>query len=428
MSSGSSSSSRVDAAAAPACRRRDDCRLCGAQAWTRVLSLTPTPPANAFVPRAALGRAQPTFPLDVWFCGACGHVQLRDVVDPVLLFADYPYVSGTSPVFVRHFADYAAAVVGRFGLEGGDLVVDIGSNDGTLLAAFKGHGLDVLGIDPAAKIAAAATAAGIETWAGFFSGSLARRIVGERGPARAVTANNVFAHIDDLGGIADAVRALLAPDGVFVFEVSYLRDVYERTLFDTIYHEHLAYHSVAPLTGFFARHDLALFAVERSPSHGGSLRGYVQRRGGPRAADGSVAALVAEERAIGLDRAATLVGFAARIDAIGRELKALIARLKRDGKRLAGYGAPAKATTLMYHFGLGPAEIEFIVDDSPLKQGLYSPGLHVPVVPAAALAARRPDYLVVLAWNFAEPIIAKCRAYAEAGGRFIVPLPTVRVV
>jgi len=428
MSSGSSSSSRAEAAAAPVCRRRDDCRLCGGRAWTRVLTLTPTPPANAFVPRAALDRAQPTFPLEVWFCDACGHVQLRDVVDPVLLFADYPYVSGTSPVFVRHFADYAAAMVGRFGLAPGDLVVDVGSNDGTLLAAFKNYGLAVLGIDPAAKIAAAATAAGIETWPGFFATAIAQRIVRERGAARAITANNVFAHIDDLGGIADAVRTLLAPDGVFAFEVSYLRDVYEQTLFDTIYHEHLAYHSVAPLTRFFARHGLALFAVERNPSHGGSVRGYVQRRGGPRAADGSVDALVADERKLGLDRAKTLLGFAARIDAIGRDLKALIAELKGEGKRLAGYAAPAKATTLMYHFGLGPAEIEFIVDDSPLKQGLYSPGLHVPVVPAAALAERRPDYLVILAWNFAAPIIAKCQAFAEAGGRFIVPLPTVRVV
>ncbi|MEK7244962.1 MAG: methyltransferase domain-containing protein, partial [Pseudomonadota bacterium] len=231
---------------AAACRRRADCRLCGARRLTRVLALTPTPPANAFVPASARGVPQVCFPLDVFFCEDCGHVQLLDVVNPRVLFENYVYVSGTSPVFVRHFEDYARTVVERFRPAAGSLALDIGSNDGTLLGFFRKAGLNVLGIDPARAIAAEATKRGIETWAEFFGPALAARIRTERGPAAVITANNVFAHADDLAGIADGVRDLLGPDGVFVFEVSYLVDVYENTLFDTIYHEHLAYHSVAP--------------------------------------------------------------------------------------------------------------------------------------------------------------------------------------
>ena len=238
--------------AAPALHhRRTTCRLCGADDLTRVLSLAPTPPANAFVTADRLGEDQAVFPLDVFFCNVCAHVQLLDVVDPALLFENYVYVSGTSPVFVRHFEDYAADVRSRFAPPAGSLVVDVGSNDGTLLRAFKAAGHATLGIDPAKQIARDATASGIETWPAFFTPTLARQIRVERGPVAVVTANNVFAHADDLAGILNGVRSLLAPEGIFVFEVSYLVDVYEKTLFDTIYHEHLAYHSVKPLIRFF---------------------------------------------------------------------------------------------------------------------------------------------------------------------------------
>lgn len=408
--------------------RRSTCRLCDGHDLMRVLSLASTPPANAFVPESALDRPQDRFPLDVYFCRACGHVQLLDVVDPRVLFEHYVYVSGTSPVFVRHFEEYASAVLARFKPTTDGLVVDIGSNDGILLRFFQKAGLRVLGIDPARNIAEDATRAGIETWADFFSPPLAQRIGAERGPAAIVTANNVFAHSDDLRGIAEGVRDLLAPAGVFVFEVSYLADVIEKTLFDTVYHEHLAYHSVKPLVSFFARLGLELFAAERVVSHGGSLRGFVQKAGGPWQADGSVAALVAAEERSGLDRQETIVAFADSIERIKRELTSTLGRLKDEGKRIAGYGAPAKATTLMYHFGLGVDVIDFIVDDSPLKQGLYSPGLHVPVVGPAAIDEKRPDYLLILAWNFAKPIMNKLSNFRASGGRFIVPLPKVEVI
>ncbi|NQV83955.1 MAG: class I SAM-dependent methyltransferase [Rhodospirillales bacterium] len=411
---------------AETCRRREICRLCGGSDLTLVLALTPTPPANAFVDDAAKSKPQACFPLDVFFCETCNHVQLLDVVDPAVLFENYVYVSGTSPSFVKHFDDYASALIDRFAPAEGSLVIDIGSNDGTLLAAFQKRGLRGLGIDPARDIAANATKAGVETIADFFSLGLACKIATERGHAAIVTANNVFAHADDLTEIVQGVRTLLAPDGVFAFEVSYLADVVHDTLFDTIYHEHLAYHSIKPLETFFAAQGMRLFAVEHIASHGGSIRGIAGLIDGAHPADGSVAALITEEQAAGLDRSETFKAFAADIDALGLQLKALIKDIKADGKTIAGFGAPAKATTLMYHFGIGADEIDFIVDDSPLKQGLYSPGTHIPVVASGALYKRRPDYVLILAWNFASAIMDKHSAFLDGGGRFIVPLPELK--
>ena len=392
-----------------------------------MVSLTPTPPANAFVTAADLDREQPRFPLDVFFCDGCAHVQLLDVVDPRALFENYVYVSGTSPTFVRHFEGYSCDMIARANLGPGDLVVDIGSNDGTLLRFFAEAGCRTLGIDPARDIARRATEAGIETIAGVISVELARRIRDERGPAALVTANNVFAHVDDLTEFVAAARTLLAPDGLFAFEVSYLADMVEKVLFDTIYHEHLDYHSVKPLRRFFAMHGMELIEVIRVDAHGGSIRGVAQLAGGGCAAGRSVESMIALEERLGLDRGETFFRFAERIDALKDALSSVLGDLKTEGKRIAGYGAPAKATTLMYHFDLGPEIIDFIVDDSPFKQGLYSPGLHVPVLPPEAIYERRPDCLLVLAWNFAEPIMSKHRDYAEAGGRFIVPAPTIEI-
>ncbi len=392
-----------------------------------VVTLTPTPPANAFVPRELLDQPQPVFPLTVHFCADCHHLQLCDVVDPRHLFEHYVYVSGTSPVFVQHFERYAAHAVASLGLAPGSLVVDIGSNDGTLLKAFAARGMRVLGIDPAQEIAARASAEGVPTIADFFTPELATRIVAEHGHAALVTANNVFAHADDLAAIWRGVQTLTTDTGVFVFEVSYLLDVVHKTLFDTVYHEHLAYHSVAPLARFFASHGGELFRAERVESHGGSLRGYAHTRAGTGARDPSVDTLIALEQAAGLDRAETFLEWSKRIDDLGARLRALLRELRDGGARIAGFGAPAKATTLMYHFGLDRDAIEFIVDDSPLKQGLYTPGLHVPVLSSAALDERRPDYLLVLAWNFADTIIERQQAHRERGGRFIVPLPELKV-
>jgi SAM-dependent methyltransferase len=411
-------------------RTRKDCRLCGSRRLTRVFSLTPTPPANEFVTDQERSKPQERFPLDVHLCADCAHAQLLDIVDPERLFRNYVYVSSTSPVFVDHFRRYAEAMLAYTGMPKGSAVIDVGSNDGTLLRFFQQAGMRVLGIDPARRIAEAATQAGMTTLPEFFDLSLAKRLRAQGWEAGLIAANNVFAHADDLHTIAEGVAHLLAPDGLFVFEVSYLLDVFEKTLFDTIYHEHLSYHTVKPLVGFFERHGLELVDALRVDSHGGSLRGIVKRRGGRWPRQPSVESLVSEEVRLGLHGPEAYARFFARIEERKRELTALLARLKAERKRIAGFGAPAKATTLMFHFGLGPETLEYVIDESPLKQGLYMPGHHIPVVPSSVLydPARKPEYALILAWNFAESIIKKHQAFRDAGGQFIVPLPVVQVI
>lgn len=406
---------------------RSTCRLCDSAALAKVFALTPTPPANAFVSENQLAKKQACFPLELFFCEDCSHLQLLDVVNPTELFRNYVYVSGTSASFVKHFEDHANTCIVRFELSPGDLVVDIGSNDGTLLNFFQNKKLNVLGIDPARAIAKEASENGIETWPEFFDEIIADKIKQEKGLASLVTANNVFAHADDLAGITENIKSLLTPDGVFVFEVSYLGDVYEDTLFDTIYHEHVAYHSVIPLVNFFNSKGLDFFAAERIPSHGGSLRGMVQIKGGPHKVDGSVQSLIDYEQNLALNQSITWTGYAKKIDHLRDALVDLLTSLIQEGKSIAGFGAPAKATTLMYHFNLGPDIIDFIADDAPLKQGLYSPGLHIPVLSGQAIYDKKPDYVVLLAWNFAPQIMANHPNYLESGGHFIVPLPELRI-
>jgi len=428
-------------------RRRDDCRLCGSRELQQVMSLGATPLANAFVRAEERDRPQERFPLDVHLCAGCGHVQLLDVVDPELLFRDYVYVSSTSPVFVDHFRRYAEAMLAYTGLTPGSTVVELGSNDGVLLRFFQQAGMRVLGIDPARRIAEDATRRGIETVPEFFDLALARRLRAEGWDASLVAANNVFAHADDLHTIVDGVAHLLRPEGLFVFEVSYLLDVVEKTLFDTIYHEHLSYHTVKPLVGLFERHGMELIDAIRVDSHGGSLRGIAQRAGGPREIAGSASAsgaisrggpcprrpsverLIAEEARMGLHGPDAYRALFRTIQDRKAELTGLLRRLKGSGKRVVGFGAPAKATTLMFHFGLGPETLDYVIDDSPLKQGLYTPGHHLPVVPSSSLydASRGPDYALILAWNFAGPIMKAHQRFLDAGGHFIVPLPRLEV-
>jgi len=410
-------------------RTRHDCRLCGSRELPKVLSLGSTPLANEFVSADQVGKPQDRFPLEVHLCTACGHVQLLDIVDPERLFGNYVYVSSTSPVFVEHFRRYAHAMLHLTGMPKGSQVIEIGSNDGTLLRFFQEGGMRVLGIDPARTIAAATTQQGIETIPEFFDLKLAQHLRAEGWEASVISANNVFAHADDLHTIVDGVAHLLHPEGLFVFEVSYLLDVVEKTLFDTIYHEHVSYHTVKPLIGLFRRHGMELIDVIRVDTHGGSLRGIAKRRGGRFAKQPSVDQFIALEEASGLEDPQTFQRFFARIQDLKMRLMELLHRLKTEGKNIVGFGAPAKATTLMFHFGIGPDLLEYIIDDSPWKQGLYTPGHHLPVVPSTALddPTHRPDYALILAWNFAEAIIAKHKAFRDKGGQFIVPLPQVEI-
>lgn len=405
--------------------KRSDCRLCASAALDRVLRLTPTPPANAMVSAAELDKPQTAYPLDVYRCAGCGHLQLLDIVDPKVMFTHYLYVSSTSPVMVAYLKGQCESIISRLRLKPGDLVVEIGSNDGTLLRFFKEAGMRVLGVDPAANIAP--DAAEIETVADFFNAEVAGRIREKYGPAKAICAYNVCAHIDDFRGVIDGVSSLLAPDGQFVFEVGYLLDVYRKTLFDTVYHEHVDFHHVGPLKRFFSARGLGLLHAERSDIQGGALVAYV---GGPAAgrADASADELIALEREAGLDNPDTFRRWEAAIAQRGAELMALLRGLKEKGKSIAAYGAPAKATTLMHHFKLDSSVLDYIVDDNPLKQGMFTPGLHVPVLSPEVLYQKKPDYVLLLAWNFAAPIIKKHSRYADGESRFIIPLPNLAII
>jgi SAM-dependent methyltransferase len=419
---------------------RTTCRLCSGL-LEKCLSLPGTPPANEFTRSRESSAAQDVIPLDVCTCTGCGHVQLSGTVSPDRLFRDYVYVSGTSPSFVAHFRRFASSLFGAGLVDAGDLVVEVGSNDGTLLKELAGLGATVAGVDPAVAIAERATADGVPTYPSFFTPELASAIREERGPARLVVANNVFAHVDDMKGVLDGVLRLLSPDGTFVFEVSYLLDVVHGCLFDTIYHEHLSYHSVDPLLSFLARNDMALFDVERIPTHGGSIRAFACRKG-VRSPRQSVHDLRVAEVSSGLltpgmsrhgrrpwrDWRSVWTGFGGRIASLKQDLTTLLSGFRTRGMRVAGYGAPAKATTLMYTLGLGPDSLEYVVDDSPLKQGLFTPGLGVPVVPSSRLEEDPVDVIVVLAWNFADSIIASRPSHSARGGKWVVPAPSLRIV
>jgi SAM-dependent methyltransferase len=414
-------------ATSPSSRRRDTCRLCGSRNLQVVLSLAPTPIADDYVPADRLAQKQEHFPLDLALCKDCCHTQILDAVNPDLLFRNYTYRTSVSLGLVDHFRKVAERLIPQLAIGPGSLVAEIGSNDGSNLRFYKERGAAVLGIDPAREIAAAATASGIETIPEFFTPELAAKICRERGPAKLVIANNVFAHADNLGAIADGVRELLAPDGVFVFEVSYMVDIVEKMLWDTLYHEHLCYHAVKPFANFFRLHGMQLIDVERIPTKGGSIRGFAQRDDGPRPVAPAVGELIALEEKLRFGEPKTFLDFASQILTRKKELLDLLASLRAQGKTIAGYGASATVTTLLHHFDLGD-KLDFIVDDNPVKQGAYSPGQHIPVLAPSALIERKPDYVVILAWMYAEPIIRKNADYVAQGGRFILPNPEVRVV
>lgn len=399
------------------------CRLCKiGQLSAPLLTFPPTPLANEFLREP---QEQDVFPLEVSVCESCGHYQLTESVDPARLFTSYSYAAGHSAANIAHFRGAAEHQAKSFNLKAGNRVLDIASNDGTLLRAFKDLGMEILGIDPAQNLALEANQKGIPTLAEFFTAVYAETVKKEHGVFDLVTANNVFAHVPDLEDFTKGVKIVLANEGVFSFEVSYFLDVCNKMLFDTIYHEHSSYHTVTPLLSFFEKLELELFDVEHLPNHGGSIRVYVRHRGasvsGPPGGTERVKEYIDAERSV----AQSLENVKEKIAALGKELQYKLLAFKAEGKSIAGYGAPAKATTLMYAFGLDASVVDFVVEDSPLKQGTYTPGTHIPILPSSALAERKPDVLLLLAWNFADSIIEKNPAFR---GTWVVPLPELRII
>jgi len=406
---------------------RDTCRLCGSAELELVLPILPSAIGDAFVSAELLNEPQETYPLDAYLCLRCGHLQNLDIVDPKILFGSYTYRTSSSLGLVEHFRAYAASVVRDLALEPGSFVVEIGSNDGSLLRAFKDLGLRVRGVDAAANIADEATAKGIPTIGGFFTPAIAQQIRATEAAADLVCANNVYAHIDNMDDVTQGIRNVMSDNGAFVFEVSYVPDMIDNLVFDTIYHEHVSYHSLLPLEKFFRRFDLMLFDAMRVPSKGGSIGAFAQPLStGKRRQSARLLSLFEEERARGVENPETYRKYFSEIEQRKTEVISILKEYAESGKKIAAYGASTTTTTLLFHFEMAPY-IDFIVDDNPVKQGTFSPGCHIPVLPSSALLERKPDLVVVLAWTYADPIIHRNQAYMAGGGKFLLPLPNVTV-
>ena len=401
------------------------CISCGGSRLAPVLSLGKTPLANALLTAEQLARPEPRFALELVFCPDCSLVQITERVPPEQLFGEYAYFSSFSDTTVAAAKALAERLARERALGPGSLAMELASNDGYLLRHYRDAGVPVLGIEPAANIARVANERGIRTRCEFFGRELAETLAREGCRADVLHANNVLAHVPDLNGFVSGIERALKPSGVAVIEVPYVRDLIEKCEFDTIYHEHLCYFSVSALDALFARHGLGLAGIERIPAHGGSLRLFAAP-GAPRGAATKV--LLDEERSLGMLELAYYAGFGQRVEKLRRDLVALLARLRGEGKRIAAYGASAKGSTLLNYFGIDARHLEYVVDRSTEKQGRYTPGTHLPIVPPERLREDRPDYLLLLAWNFLDEIAAQQAEYRGRGGRFIVPVPEVRVI
>lgn len=411
----------------PQIYKRKSCRVCLNKDLTTVILLGSTPLANAFLTEKQVDLDEKYYPLEVNFCNVCTFLQLGHSVSSELLFSEYVYVSSTSPVFINHFVQFADKAIKKFNLQKDSLVIDIGSNDGILLRPFKDKKINVLGIEPAKKIAAAAQKNGIDTVPEFMSKNVAKEIKQRYGKANLITATNVFAHIDDLDEIIQSIKILLKKDGVFMIEAPYLIDFIQKRYFDLIYHEHMSYWRVETLQRIFERFDMHVIDVEKVPVHGGSIRVYVAEKGSDLPVQKSVKKFISKERTVKLNKIGTYIDYAKEIEKNKILLLNLLYKLKKTGKKIVGYGAPAKGNTLLNYFNIGRETLDYIVDDSPWKQDLYSPGKRIPVKDFSYFNKDKVDYLLILAWNFAQSIIAKNQYFAEKGGKFIIPVPRPKI-
>lgn len=406
--------------------KRDNCRLCLSADVEKVMPYVATPVGDHYVSDAEVGENQEVFPLDLYFCRNCGQLQLLDVVNPEAIYKDYLYETSTSLGLVEHFQKYAEDIIRRMNIVQGDFVVDIGCNDASFLKCFYDKGMKVLGIEPATEIAKKVATKNIDVMNEFFTCDLARRIKQKCGSAKMISANNVMANVEDMNDFVGGVSSLLAEDGIFIFESGYAVDTIRNSVMDNIYHEHLCYFRLNPLIKFFKKHGMEVFEVERVDTKGGSLRGVVQRIGGRRPVSPAVKARMLMEGSSGYDSVELYREFAARMEMIRCQVVELLEDLRKDGAVIAGYGASVGSTTLLYYYGANKY-LNVLFDDNPIKQGLYSPGHHIPVVPSGEIYNRKPDHILIFPWRYVGPIKEKHRRYLEEGGHFIVPLPQVEV-
>jgi len=410
-------------------RARDrSCRCCGLPLRETFADLGMTPMANAFVQPEMADRMEPFYPLHAYVCEGCRLVQLAAFESPQEIFGDYLYFSSFSDSWLKHAENYANRMIERFGLGANSLVVEVASNDGYLLQYFKNRGVPVLGIDPAANVVTAAIARGISTEVAFFGIETAQRLHARGISPDLMAANNVLAHVPDLHDFVEGFRILLAPGGVATFEFPHLLRLMQENQFDTIYHEHFSYLSFAVVRALFAQHGLTLFDVEELPTHGGSLRIYARHTANDSlAVTPAVAALLQAESDAGLNDLGTYRQFAEGVIACKIALLEFLINARREGKKVAAYGAPAKGNTLLNYCGVGPELVAFTVDRSPHKQGLLLPGTRIPIHDPSAIREHKPDYLLVLPWNLREEISSQMADIREWGGQFVVAIPRLEV-
>jgi hypothetical protein len=403
------------------------CRSCGAERLEHVLSLGSLPLANAFVAPDAGETSDETFPLDLVFCSACSLLQLDDTVPPDKLFTEYPYFSSQSQTFVDHAGELVERVVADRALGASDLAMEIASNDGYLLQHYRDAGVSVLGVDPARNVAQEAERRGVRTIPEFFGHELAQRLLADGVRPQVIHANNVLAHVPDIRQFVDGISLLLSDDGVAIIETPYVRDLVDKLEFDTIYHEHVFYYSLASMQALLGASGLTIVDVEHVPVHGGSLRVFAAKNGSGEVGL-RVKALEREEQERGLGSAGYYASFSKRVEDARRVISGFLRTLHEEGSRLAGYGAAAKGTMLLNSLTLDEQAVEYVVDSTPYKQGRLIPGVRIPIEPPRHLSEDPTDYVVILAWNFAREIIEQEGDYVRRGGRFIVPLPAPYVV